>query len=310
MGNCCPQKKDKKKPAQGAYKKAPEGEKRNSAHKVAIKADATDGVLLQDQETARDLEGGKDNVEVLMDDQIELDPEILKIIDSLNLPAELDNVKTSVETYNLGELKKLTDDKKDTFEMHFDVKTDDAKEKIHAMYFKSKTHLDPAVFKLVSHTLSEEEEKKLDDNYERVYTMFRAKIGEVHYTVQYALYKKIMFFNKKDLVIIKAFKKFDNGDVAEIAISIDHPEFPETPKIDRMKLIKSQEYVKKLDSGSEVTTVSQIYPRVGTGFMILKPVYTSMFRNSFKILDEFLKKVQASEEELTRKYEGFKKEAY
>ena len=91
-------------------------------------------------------------------------------------------------------MKKISDDK-DPYDLFFEVKTDEAKDKFHTTYMVSKTTLSPLAFKLANSMISEDQELKISSSYERFITIFRAKIEDVFYVINYAIYKKIMLFN-------------------------------------------------------------------------------------------------------------------
>jgi hypothetical protein len=298
---------DKKKAADGSYSKIKDSALTGAGTSLYDHQRTSAGPL---PDTARDQEANSQQPD-LYPGTPKQDDKILEVIRMLNLGAKLDEVAAQAAVYNYSGLKKITDDKKDSFEMYFDVKTDEAaKEKYHDMYFKLKSPLAPWEHKLASSVFSEAQEKKIDDGLERVYKVFRGEVDGVFYVVIYALYKQIMFFNKKDLLVIRAFKKLDNGDVVEISMSMEHPEFPEAPKTDRMKLVRSMEYITKSDTGSNIVMATQLFPRVGTGFMILKPVYTSMFRKMFKNMDEQLQAVKADEAQLLKEFADFRRIPY
>lgn len=293
MGNCCKKKErdNKGKNADGGYTRIKDS---------ALTGDQVGGSLGSDTAPLPghivDLEAGHPK----------LDEACVQWINTLELAPKLDKVREKIDSFNKGDLKKLTDDK-DTFTMFFDVKTDDSKEKYHVTAAQSKSHLSPLAFKLANVLISEADELRMTSSYERFYTLFRAKIDGVYYIVNYALYKQIMLFSKKDLLFLKAFKQYDNGDVAEITVSINHPEFEEKPKIERMKIIESIAYLTKTETGSKIETLNQMYPKVSAGVTILKPLFAKSFRSYFKTLDEYLATIKDEETHLSEQFEKFKK---
>lgn len=298
MGNCCKKKeKDtKKKPGEGEYVRIKDGKEGTIVGSLGSDTLPGTGEL---PGHIVDLEAGHPK----------LDEACVQWVNTLDLGPQLEKVKEKIENYNKGDLKKITDDK-DTFTMYFDVKTDDAKEKFHVTASQAKSNLSPLAFKLANVLISEEDELRMTSSYERFYTLFRAKIDGVYYIVNYALYKQIMLFSKKDLLFIKAFKQFDNGDVAEITVSINHPEFEEKPKIERMRIIESISYITKTETGSSIQTLNQMYPKVSAGVTILKPLFAKSFRAYFKTLDEYLATIPNDEAELASKFEKFRKVNY
>ena len=234
-----------------------------------------------------------------------LDETCLQLIRELNLGPKLNSVRAELDKVNRNELKKLTDDR-DRFTMYFDVKTDDKKEKYHVTASTLRSHLSPLAYKLANTMISEADELKMTSSYERFMTIFRGKVDDVFYIVNYTLYKQIMFFSKKDMLYLKAFKQFDNGDVAEIAVSISHPEFPENPKFERMALIECLAYIAKTDTGCEATTINKMYPKISAGATILKPLFANSYRNYYKALDEYLLGIRANEGEMTNKFVNFR----
>ena len=310
MGNCCKKKtKEEGKPGSGDYVRIKDG----TVSKVGatITGEPTSN-LSNGPDTARDEEGGhfKGRAMNLEEDHPKLDDACLQLIKDLGLDAELDTVKERVHKFSKEGLTKLTDDGKDTFTMFLDIKADEKKETFHTTVAHLKSHLQPLAFKLANTLISEADEIRMTPNYERFYTIFRAKIDDVYYIINYALYKKIMLMSQKDLLFLKAFKKLDNGDVVEITVSINHPEFEEKAKIDRMKLIQSIGHFKKTDSGTEGTTVSQIYPRTSVGMTMLKPIFTKSFRSYFKTLDEYLLTIKSEEGELSSTFQNFTKKNF
>ena len=301
MGNafqsCCKKKgKKSSNPNQGDYIKANDSSIKDSE---TLRGDLPDTNPEQFQGQIVDIEAGHP----------ELDEECLKIIKELNLGPQLDFVKERVGNFSKDDLKKITDDK-DDFTMFFDVKTDENKEKYHVTVNHSKTPLSPIVFKLSNVLISEEDELRMTSGYERFYTLFRARIDGIFYVINYALYKQILLFSKKDMLFLKAFKRFDNGDVAEITMTINHPEFEVKPKIERMSIIENIVYYSKTDTGSDIIAINKIYPKVGAGFTILKPILSKTFRSYFKTLDEYLSTVKTDEDKLSKDFDRFKKINY
>lgn len=309
MGNCCKKKtrEDQKNQEEGGYVRIKDSAMTKDEQQISGGSLGTDISPLQglgadehiQHSKAIDIEAGHP----------ELDEACMNWIRSLNLGPQLDSVRSKIDEYNKGDLKKLTD-ASDTFTMYFDVKTDEAKEKFHVSAAESKSHLSPLAFKLANILITEADELRMTSSYERFYTLFRAKIDGVFYVVNYALYKQIMLFSKKDLLFLKAFKEFENGDIAEITVSITHPEFEEKPKIERMKIIQGLSYITKTNTGCRVETLNQMYPKVSAGITILKPVFTKSFRAYFKTLDEYLVTIKDSETEMTSQFEKFKKAAF
>ena len=307
MGNCCKKKatEDKKGKAKGdQYVRIKDSalSKDNLIISMTVQSDGPGDNVVQDEEfrgQIQDLEAGHPR----------LDDVCLQLIKDLDLGPELDAIQLKVEEFSKADLNKITDDK-DPFVMYFNVKTDQEKDKFHVTVAHLKSHLSPLTFKLANTLISEADELKMTSSYERFYTLFRAKMDGVYYIVNYALYKQIMLFSKKDLLFLKAFKQFDNGDVAEITVSINHPEFEVKSKVERMRLIQSMGYLKKTETGCDITTVSQIYPKVGAGYTILKPLFARSFRGYFKTLDEYLLKMKSDEADLINNFENFKKKNF
>jgi len=232
-------------------------------------------------------------------DQISLD-----LINSLNLEPQLDQVRARIENYDKSSLKKISDDK-DPFELYFDVLTDDNKDKIHTTFMRANSSMTPLAFKLANSLIPESEELKISTNYERFMTIFRGKIGNVFYIINYALYKQIMLFSKKDLFFVKAFKQLDNGDVVEITVSADHPDYLESKGIDRMKIVENVCLYKKTPEGCQVTSLNTLYPRVGASLTILKPLFSKGFRTYNKAQTEYLNTITKGETDLEADFLNF-----
>lgn len=244
---------------------------------------------------------GADNVVTVPEpkvDQVSID-----LIKSLNMEPLLDTVKDRITAFGNGTLKKISDDK-DPFELFFDVTSDD-KDKIHTTLMKSKSNMSPLQYKLVNSLIPEADELKISTNYERFETVFRGKIGNVYYIINYALYKQIMLFSKKDLFIVKAFKEYENGDVVEVTLSAQHPDYMETKGIDRMGIIENICLYTKTPEGCDIISLNRLYPRVGAGFTILKPLFSKGFRTYNKLLGEYLVTVTKTVPELEEEFKHF-----
>ena len=294
MGNCCQKKKrvDSNQP-RTTYQKA-------SAEEVNIGSGLTEN-LVDDEIKERSDPGKPVDVEAGRT----VDPVFLQIIEQLNLKEKLDAVEQRIKSFNKADLK-LISDAKDPFTLYFDVKTDDTKDKYHTTLMCSQSHLDPLQFKLANSMISEEDELKISSSYERFATLYRIKIEGIFYIFNYALYKQVMLFSKKDLLILKAFKLTENGDVVEITASCSHPDFEEKKGIDRMKIIETMSYYqKKPDGGCEATTLNSLYPRVGAGFTILKPIFSKSFRTFNSHLADYLAKVNKTETQLEAEFARF-----
>ena len=294
MGNCCQKKKpaDKSQP-RATYQKA-------TVDEVNVGSGLTENLIdnegrgMVSQERAVDVEAGET-----------VDPVFLRIIEELQLKDKLDQVEQRIRSFNKSELK-LISDAKDPFTLYFDVKTDDTKDKYHTTLMCSQSHLDPLQFKLANSMISEEDELKISSSYERFATLYRIKIEGIFYIFNYALYKQVMLFSKKDLLILKAFKLTENGDVVEITASCSHPDFEEKKGIDRMKIIETMSYYqKKPDGGCEATTLNSLYPRVGAGFTILKPIFSKSFRTFNSHLADYLAKVNKTQTQLEAEFVRF-----
>ena len=294
MGNCCQKKKpaDKSQP-RATYQKA-------TVDEVNVGSGLTENLIdnegrgMVSQERAVDVEAGET-----------VDPVFLRIIEELQLKDKLDQVEQRIRSFNKSELK-LISDAKDPFTLYFDVKTDDTKDKYHTTLMSSQSHHSPLAFKLANSLISEEDELKISSSYERFTTLYRTKIGDIYYIFNYALYKQVMLFSKKDLLIMKAFKVTENGDIVEITASCTHPDYQEKKGIDRMKIIENITYYqKKPDGGCEITTLNSLYPRVGAGFTILKPIFSKSFRNFNGLLADYLAKVQKTEKQLEAEFVRF-----
>lgn len=295
MGNCC----QKKKPAdnnqpKSTYQKA-------AAEEVNIGSGLTENLMESDEKASPSTQPPVVDVEAGRT----IDPVFLRIIEELNLKDKLDGVEQRIKTYNKADLK-LISDPKDHFTLYFDIKTDDTKEKFHTTLMSSTSHLSPLGFKLANSMISEEDELKISSSYERFSTLYRVKIDDIYYIFNYALYKQVMLFSKKDLLIMKAFKVTDSGDVVEITVSCSHPDFLEKKGIDRMKIIENITYYqKKPDGGCEITTLNSLYPRVGAGFTILKPIFSKSYRTFNNLLADYLAKVHKNEQQLEAEFVRF-----
>lgn len=236
-----------------------------------------------------------------------IDPLILQIIQEMNLAEKLDGVVQKLSTYQPTNLKKISDDK-DPYALYFEVFTDEAKDKYHTTYMTSSSTLSPLAFKLVNSLIPEDQELAISNNYERFITIFRGKIEDVFYIINYAVYKQVMMFNKKDLLFIKAFKLLADGSVVEITASINHPDFPEKNKIDRIKIIENiVHYRRTPEGGTEAVSLNSLYPRVGVGFSILKPLFSKSYRGYQKSLAEYLGTASTDEKALESEFVHFKK---
>lgn len=233
----------------------------------------------------------------------------MQIIEKLDLPSKLEGIIHRLETYNHSDLKKISEDK-DPYHLYFEVKTDEHKDKYHTTYMTSHSNMSPLAFKIANSVIPEEEELKISTSYERFITIFRAKIGDVFYIINYAVYKQVMLFNKKDLLFVKAFRLTPDGGVVEITVSIDHPDFHEKKGTDRMKIIENIVYYKRTaDNGTDIISLNSIYPRVGASFTILKPLFSRNYRSYQKLLAEYLHTVPNDERKLEAEFVNFKKPA-
>ncbi len=236
-----------------------------------------------------------------------IDPVILQIIQEMNLADKLDAVVERLRNYQPTTLKKISDDK-DPYSLFFEVFTDEAKDKFHTTFMTSSSNLSPLAFKLINSLIPEEQELAISSNYERFITIFRGKIEDVFYIMNYALYKQVMLFNKKDLLFMKAFKLLADGSVVEITASITHPDFPEKKGIDRIKIIENVvHYRRTADGGSEIVSLNSLYPRVGVGFTMLKPLFSKSYRAYQKALSEYLTTASTDEKALEADFVNFRK---
>lgn len=287
MGNCC-----KKKTKEGR------GEGDGSYARVQDRAAASikEGTVINTNSTA--LAPGGSMVPGSIVPGTGLSPEDEKwqdFLKSLQLEPILDKVQEQVTSYKTDALKKISDDK-DPYTLYFDVLTDDNKEKFHTTYMHQKSPLSPLAFKLANTLIPESEELRLSSSYERYITIYRCKIGDVFYIINHAIYKAIMLFSKKDLFIVKAFKIVNGGDLVEVTVSPTHPEYPEKKGTDRMKIISNMAYIRKTsEGGSEVTSINSLYPRTGTSFMILKPIFSKTYRTYTKTVGDYLESLNKSE---------------
>lgn len=225
----------------------------------------------------------------------------------MNLAEKLDAIVERLKSYQPSTLKKISDDK-DPYSLFFEVFTDEAKDKFHTTYMTSSNNLSPLAFKLVNSLIPEEQELAISSNYERFITIFRGKIEDVFYIINYAVYKQIMLFNKKDLLFIKAFKLLADGSVVEITASINHPDFPEKKGVDRIKIIENiVHYRRTAEGGTEIVSLNSLYPRVGVGFAMLKPIFSKSYRSYQKSLGEYLGTASNDEKALESDFVHFRK---
>lgn len=309
MGNCCKKKTEETGPgarknlnAQGGYTKIADGQHSGSMKEGSM------GTMIsaQDPEAGKILEGNPNAPFVASIVPNMLDAECIGIINQLKLEEVLNSVKEKTAKINRDDLKMISD-AKDTFKLYFDVKTDEQKEKFHTTVMETKYgKMGPLSYKIANSMIPEEVELKLSSNYEKFATVFRAKIGDVYYIMNYALYKKILLFNKKDLLFLKAFKEFEDGDVAEVTVSIQHSKYPEVKGTDRMKIIDNFVYYKKTGETSvETISFSSLYPRVGGTFGMLSSLFAKSYRTFVKALAEYMDTVHKTPKELEEEFKQF-----
>lgn len=297
MGNCC---QKKKKTNQNAV---PAAYTKTSAEEVKLGSGLTDNLV--DIHATENGSAHTVNGQVDIEAGSKLDPVCWRTIKEFNLKDKLDQVEQRVKSYNKADLK-LISDPKDPFTLYFDVFTDEKKEKYHTTFMTAKSNLSPLAYKLANSLISEADELEMSSSYERFSTIFRAKVDGVFYICNHASYKKIMLFSKKDLIMMKAFKETENGDVVEITVSFDHPDYPEKKDVDRITIIETIAYYRKTpEGGTEINTLNTLYPRVGTGFMILKPVYSRSFRTFNGLLTDYMSKMTKSTEQLEAEFVNF-----
>lgn len=307
MGNCCKKKTEeggaggrKNLNAQGGYTKIGDGQQ-------SIKVGSVGTMISgQDPEAGKILEGNQNAPFVASVLPNVLDVECVGIINQLKLEETLNSVKERSAKINRDDLKMISD-AKDNFKLYFDVKTDEQKEKYHTTVMETTyDKFGPLAFKIANSLIPEETELKLTSNYEKFTTIFRAKIGDVYYIMNYALYKKILLFNKKDLLFLKAFKEFEGGDVAEVTVSVQHSGYPEVKGTDRMKIIENFVYYHKTGDHSVATTsYSSLYPRVGGTFGMLSSLFAKSYRNFVKALSEYLDTLKKTPQELDDDFKQF-----
>jgi hypothetical protein len=309
MGNCCKKKTEeggaggrKNLNAEGGYTKIADGQQ-----SASIKVGSVGTMIsVQDGENGRILESTPNPNFVPSILPNAMDPECVGIINQLRLDEVLNSVKEKAAKINRDDLKKISDDK-DTFTLYFDVKTDEQKEKYHTTVMETTyDKLAPLAYKLANSLIPEETELKLSSSYEKFTTIFRAKIGDVYYIMNYALYKKILLFNKKDMLFLKAFKELEGGDVAEVTVSVQHSGHPEVKGTDRMKIIDNFVYYKKSgDNSVKSTSFSSLYPRVGGTFGMLSTIFAKSYRAFVKASSEYLDTIKSSPKELEEDFKQF-----
>ena len=302
MGNCCQKKSKDNKPQRrppvgtGYVRITDDKVNLNNGSMPVVTSINEDGQVVTTQ--AADTEAG-----------IQLDPFCVQLIQQLDLASKLEAIINRLESYQPTDLKKISDDK-DPYDLFFEVKTDEAKDKFHTTYMVSKTTLSPLAFKLANSLISEDQELKISSSYERFITIFRAKIEDVFYVINYAIYKKIMLFNQKDLFFVKAFRLTPEGNVIEITVSSEHPNYPEKKGIDRMKIIENVVYYKKMDDGTtQVISLNSLYPRIGASFGILKPIFSKSFRTYQKQLGEYIESIPNDERVLEEQFVNYRPDA-
>lgn len=148
MGNCCKKKSKDDKPVRRppigtGYVKINDDKMTLNNGSMPVTSINEDGEVVTTQ-AAVDTEAG-----------IQLDPFCVQLIQQLDLPSKLDEIINRLETYQPTDLKKISDDK-DPYDLFFEVKTDEAKDKFHTTYMVSKTTLSPLAFKLANSLISED----------------------------------------------------------------------------------------------------------------------------------------------------------
>lgn len=233
-------------------------------------------------------------------------PHIYTLVQSLGLSAQLDSIILKLSNLDYTGIKRISDDQRDAFELWINVHTDEHREKIHTTIMKYQSHMSPMHFKLANTLMSESDELTVSPNYDRYRTLHRWKSDGVYYVVNYALYKQIMLFSQKDILFVKAFKPLPSGDVVEVTVSISHPDFPENGDTERMKIIDNYTVYAKNDDGCYITAVNILYPRVGAGFTILKPLFIKAFRGYHSNLQSYLSNQSKTEDQLNKEFGLFR----
>lgn len=224
---------------------------------------------------------------------------------SLELEKKLDTVQEELEKVNLEELKKISKET-DTFSLWFNVLSEPgSKEKYHSTLMVLESKMSPLEYKLANSLISEEDELRISDSYEQFKTPFRVKDGDIYYIMNYALYKKILMFSKKDLLFVKAFKVLDNGDVLEVTVSVEHPDYPISEEVERMSIIQNVVLYRKTENGCEIKSFNSLYPKTNAGSTMLNGIFSKSYRTYNKLLAEYLEALSKSEQELEAEFIDF-----
>lgn len=234
------------------------------------------------------------------------DPNI-QFVQRFNLSQKLNQIQEKMRKLDLAELKKISKEK-DDFKMYFDVKTDSENQKFHATYIEAQSDMSPLQYILTTSVILESKEKEISSNYERFHTCFKLHMDGTYYILNYIVYKQIMLFSKKDLLILKAFKELSDGTVVSVAVSVEHPDYPIAPGVERMEVIENYSVFSQVETegslvpSTRVQLFNSLYPKISASFTILNGIFSKNYRTYFKNLNEYFEKHKSDTEKLKKKF--------
>ena len=176
----------------------------------------------------------------------------------------------------------------DPLELYFQIGDDvDKKEKFHKFISSYTAPYEPKEYVLKNCMLTSEERLKTNSALEKYTTIVRKRIGDTYYMINHAVFKKVMMFNQKESLCIKAFKFIDNGDCIEQNISIIHDRIPIS--IDRITVVDNPIYYQKVENGKLIVkSYNHVIPKTNMGMMVLKPIMNSSYNTTFKMILKIL----------------------
>ena len=113
----------------------------------------------------------------------------------------------------------------------------------------------------------------------------------IYYAFIRVLVRKIWIIKGKELLIVKAVKRLEGGEILEVMKSFEHPEFPCDAKRATMEIIKGGMLYETKEGEGEEGVVSThckskmlMNPKVGIPIKLIKPFFISYYKNNYKTL--------------------------
>jgi len=145
--------------------------------------------------------------------------------------------------------------------------------------------------------MNEDIRRKIDSSIESFDLMYFIKKNNVNYFWMRLLTKKVLMMKGKEVLIMCAFKKMDDGSFMEVFKSWEHPDYPIQDYKPRMEIIRGAIVYKKtrgIDGNIEweCTDYRFVNPQVSVGVKLLKPILQKQFKgiyvNGFKEINKFM----------------------